>query len=129
MLNMCAFRPYEQPEGTQGSDQPFVRKNEELVTRKLVDDLLKFECLDGVPNALEAIASAFLDGDHQRTILAPQVAKLGKPIRIVWGARDRIIPVAHSNALGDSAKIYLFPNAGHMVQMEAANEVNRILLG
>jgi pyruvate dehydrogenase E2 component (dihydrolipoamide acetyltransferase) len=52
--------------GTQGSDQPFVRANEELVTRKLVDDLLKFECLDGVPNALEAIASAFLDGDRQR---------------------------------------------------------------
>jgi hypothetical protein len=25
--------------------------------------------------------------------------------------------------------VYLFPNAGHMVQMEAANEVNRILLG
>jgi pyruvate dehydrogenase E2 component (dihydrolipoamide acetyltransferase) len=103
--------------------------NEELVTRQLVEDLLRFKRLDNVPNALEAIASAFLDGDRQRTILAPQVAKLGKPIRIVWGAKDRIIPVAHSNALGDSAKIYLFPNAGHMVQMEAANEVNRILLG
>jgi pyruvate dehydrogenase E2 component (dihydrolipoamide acetyltransferase) len=103
--------------------------NEELVTRSLVEDLLRFKRLDGVPDALEAIASAFLDGDRQRTILAPQVAKLGKPIRIIWGAKDRIIPASHSSALGDSAEVHLFPNAGHMVQMEAANDVNRILLG
>ena len=102
--------------------------NEELVTRHLVEDLLKFKRLDGVPDALEAIASAFLDGDRQRTILAPQVARLGKPIRIIWGAKDHIIPASHANALGDSAKVHVFPNAGHMVQMEAANEVNRILL-
>jgi pyruvate dehydrogenase E2 component (dihydrolipoamide acetyltransferase) len=102
--------------------------NEELVTRQLVEDLLRFKRLDGVRNALEAIASAFLDGDRQRTILAPQVAKLGKPVRIISGAKDRIIPSSHSNALGDTAKVYIFPNAGHMVQMEAANEVNRILL-
>jgi pyruvate dehydrogenase E2 component (dihydrolipoamide acetyltransferase) len=102
--------------------------NEELVTRQLVDDLLKFKRLDGVPNALEAIASAFLDGDRQRTILVPQIAKLGKPIRIIWGTKDRVIPASHSYALGDAAKVHIFPNAGHMVQMEAANEVNRILL-
>lgn len=102
--------------------------NEELVTRQLVDDLLKFKRLDGVPNALDAIASAFLDGDRQRTILATQVAKLGKSIRVIWGEKDRVIPASHSNALGKAAKVQLFPNAGHMVQMEAANEVNRILL-
>ena len=102
--------------------------NEELVTRSLVEDLLRFKRLDGVPNALEAIASAFLDGDRQRAVLAPEVVKLGKPIRIIWGAKDRIIPASHSNALGDSAKIHVFPNAGHMVQMEAANDVNLILL-
>jgi pyruvate dehydrogenase E2 component (dihydrolipoamide acetyltransferase) len=102
--------------------------NEELVTRQLVEDLLRYKRLDGVTNALEAIASAFLDGDQQRTILAPQVAKLGKPVRIVSGAKDRIIPSSHSSALGDTAKVFIFPNAGHMVQMEAANEVNRILV-
>jgi len=32
------------------------------------------------------------------------------------------------NALGEAAKVHVFPNAGHMVHMEAANEVNRILL-
>jgi pyruvate dehydrogenase E2 component (dihydrolipoamide acetyltransferase) len=102
--------------------------NEELVTRQLVEDLLRFKRLDGVQNALESIASGFLDGDRQRIILSPEVAKLGKPIRIIWGAQDRIIPASHSNAFGASAKVCLFPNAGHMVQMEAANEVNRILL-
>ena len=102
--------------------------NEKLVTRQLVEDLLRFKRLDEVTNALEAIVSAVLDGDRQRTILAPQAAKLGKPIRIIWGAKDRIFPASHSKSLGDSAKVHVFANAGHMVHMEAANEVNRILL-
>ena len=74
--------------------------------------VLKFKRLDGVQNALEAIASAFLDGDRQRIILATQLAKLGKPIRTIWGANDRIIPASHSNVFGEAAKVYVFPKRG-----------------
>jgi pyruvate dehydrogenase E2 component (dihydrolipoamide acetyltransferase) len=99
--------------------------NEGLVTRQLVEDLLRFKRLDGVQAALESILSAFLDEDQQRTVLSEKLANLGKPIRVIWGEKDRIIPASHAALAG--ADIHILPNAGHMVQMEAANEVNKLL--
>jgi pyruvate dehydrogenase E2 component (dihydrolipoyllysine-residue acetyltransferase) len=99
--------------------------NEGLVTRQLVEDLLRFKRLDGVQSALESILSTFLDGDQQRVVLSEKIANLGKPIRVIWGAKDRIIPPSHAALAG--ADVHILPNAGHMVQMEAANEVNKLL--
>ena len=51
---------------------------------------------------------------------------------MIWGEQDRIIPVAHarnfSTSAGSSVEVYIFDSAGHMVQMEKANDVNRRLL-
>jgi pyruvate dehydrogenase E2 component (dihydrolipoamide acetyltransferase) len=99
--------------------------NEGLVTRQLVEDLLRFKRLDGVQAALESILSEFLDGDQQRVVLNGKVANLGKPVRVIWGEKDRIIPASHAALAG--ADVHILPNAGHMVQMEAANEVNKLL--
>jgi pyruvate dehydrogenase E2 component (dihydrolipoamide acetyltransferase) len=99
--------------------------NEGLVTRQLVEDLLRFKRLDGVQAALESILSAILDGDHQRVVLSERIAHLGKPVRVIWGEKDRIIPASHAALAG--ADVHILPNAGHMVQMEAANEVNKLL--
>jgi pyruvate dehydrogenase E2 component (dihydrolipoamide acetyltransferase) len=99
--------------------------NEGLVTRQLVEDLLRFKRLDGVQAALESILSSFLDGDQQRIVLSEKLANLGKPIRVIWGGKDRIIPASHAALAG--ADVHILPNAGHMVQMEAANEVNKLL--
>jgi len=99
--------------------------NEGLVTRQLVEDLLRFKRLDGVQAALESILSAFLDGDQQRVVLSEKLANLAKPIRVIWGEKDRIIPASHAALAG--ADVHILPNAGHMVQMEAANEVNKLL--
>ncbi len=101
--------------------------DEGLVTRQLVDDLLKFKRLDGVADALAAIADALLDGERQRRVLAAEVAGLGIPIRVIWGAEDRIIPATHAQALGEAAEVHVLPGKGHMVMMEAAKEVNRLL--
>lgn len=97
--------------------------DEAQVTRALVDDLLKFKRLDGVPEALAAIAAALLDGDAQRTQLD---LPPGVPVMVIWGERDRIIPAAHATVL-TSAAVHVLPDAGHMVMMEAAKEVNRLL--
>jgi pyruvate dehydrogenase E2 component (dihydrolipoamide acetyltransferase) len=99
--------------------------DEGLVTRQLVEDLLRFKRLDGVQTALESIFSAFLDGDEQRVVLRDKIASLGKPIRVIWGEKDRIIPAAHASLAG--AEVHILQNAGHMAHMEAANEVNRLL--
>ena len=99
--------------------------NEGLVTRQLVEDLLRFKRLDGVQAALESILAAFLDGDQQRVVLSEKIAGLGKPIRVIWGEKDRIIPASQAALAG--AEVHILPNAGHMVQMEAAHEVNKLL--
>ena len=99
--------------------------NEDLVTRQLVDDLLRFKRLDGVRTALEAILSFMLEGDSQRTVLSQDIKNLRIPIRAIWGEKDRIIPASHAASIGKD--VHILPNAGHSVQMEAANEVNRLL--
>ena len=48
-----------------------------------------------------------------------------QPIRAIWGEKDRIIPASHAAAIGKD--VHILANAGHSVQMEAANEVNRLL--
>jgi pyruvate dehydrogenase E2 component (dihydrolipoamide acetyltransferase) len=99
--------------------------NEDLVTRQLVDDLLRFKRLDGVRTSLEAILSFMLEGDSQRTVLSQDIKNLSIPIRAIWGEKDRIIPASHAASIGKD--VHILPNAGHSVQMEAANEVNRLL--
>jgi pyruvate dehydrogenase E2 component (dihydrolipoamide acetyltransferase) len=45
----------------------------------------------------------------------------------IWGADDAIVPPAHAAALPPGARVETIAGAGHMPQMEAAGEVNRIL--
>ena len=58
-------------------------------------------------------------------VLSEKIANLSKPIRVIWGEKDRIIPASHAALAG--ADVHILPNAGHIVQMEAANEVNKLL--
>jgi pyruvate dehydrogenase E2 component (dihydrolipoamide acetyltransferase) len=99
--------------------------DERLVTRQLVEDLLRFKRLDGVRAALESILAAFIEGDQQRVILREKIGGLNKPIRVIWGEKDRIVPASHASL--PEADVHILSNAGHMVHMEAANEVNRLL--
>ena len=98
--------------------------DESLVTRQLVDDLLAYKRLDGVDEALHALAGALLDGDAQRGDSAALVAAVGGtvPVTVVWGAADRIIPAAQAEAVGGAIR-HLIDGAGHMPHMERPGEV------
>lgn len=98
-----------------------------LVSRQLVEDLLKYKRLDGVDAALRALSAAFVANGEQAGVLAAAVAATGKPTLVLWGKEDRIIPAAHATVLGSAARAEVIPNAGHMVQMEAAGTVNALL--
>jgi pyruvate dehydrogenase E2 component (dihydrolipoamide acetyltransferase) len=101
--------------------------DEHLVTRQLVDDLLAYKRLDGVDEALHALADTLLDGDAQRgdpAAAAVQVAAIAgaMPVTVVWGREDRIIPPAQAAAVA-GAVCRLIDGAGHMPHMERAAEV------
>ena len=98
-----------------------------LVSRAMVDDLLKYKRLDGVDAALRALSAALFADGAQGAVLAGEVAAAGPPTLVVWGEGDRVIPAAHAGALGSAARVAVIPGAGHMVQMEAAGRVNALL--
>lgn len=98
-----------------------------LVSRPMIEDLLKYKRLDGVDGALRALSGALFANGEQASVLGPDAAATGKPTLVVWGEQDRIIPAAHATTLGDGARAEVIPNAGHMVQMEAAAKVNALL--
>ncbi|HYD69100.1 acetoin dehydrogenase dihydrolipoyllysine-residue acetyltransferase subunit [Azospirillum sp.] len=98
-----------------------------LVSRQMIDDLLKYKRLDGVDGALRAIASSAFEGGRQIEALDAAVGAASVPTLVVWGEQDRVIPAAHATALGSAERVEVIPNAGHMVQMEAAGKVNALL--
>lgn len=95
-----------------------------LVTRQLLEDMLKFKRLEGVDQALQVLASALADGDRQRYDLRSVLGQ--HPALVIWGDKDAIIPASHAQGL--EAQVVIVPEAGHMVQMEAADTVNQHLL-
>ncbi len=100
--------------------------DQNLVSRSLVQDLLKYKRLDGVQAFLaELSGNLFADG-RQAVQIAGGLAASGVPVQVIWGAGDAIIPAAHAAALGDAPR-HIIQEAGHMVQMEQAAEVNRLI--
>jgi pyruvate dehydrogenase E2 component (dihydrolipoamide acetyltransferase) len=77
--------------------------------------------------ALRSIRDAMASGGNQRVSLLPELVRLDVPVRIIWGAEDRIVPAAHAGGLPSHFKVNVFDGAGHMVHRERAKEVNAIL--
>lgn len=98
-----------------------------LVSRQLVDDLLKYKRLDGVGDALAALSGGLFAGGRQAHVLARDLAELNAPALVIWGADDRIIPASHAAQAGGKASVEVIEGAGHMVQMEKAGRVNELV--
>ena len=98
-----------------------------LITRQLVEDVLKFKRLDGVEDALATVADQLFAGGLQSAVLRDQLDALKLPAQLIWGEEDRIIPPVHAGGLSTDVATHTVAGAGHMVQMEAAAEVNRLI--
>jgi pimeloyl-ACP methyl ester carboxylesterase len=58
------------------------------------------------------------------------VAGLDIPILVVWGDRDLILPAAHLDAARarlPHARTHLFPDTGHMPQIERAEAFSQLV--
>ena len=101
----------------------------DLVSRTMVEDVLRYKRLDGVFAALTAISAEWFPGGRQREGLAAPVVALAIPVQIIWGREDHIIPVAHAQALADKVPVHILDRAGHLPHMEKSAEVNRLIGG
>lgn len=99
----------------------------ELVSRQMVDDVLKYKRLDGVPELLGALSRDLFSGGQQAEQPGLRLKETGKPVLVIWGREDRIIPAHHAGSAPPGATVEVLDGAGHMVQMERANDVNRLL--
>jgi len=98
-----------------------------LVSRQLLDDLLRYKRLDGVGELLDALGTAQFANGRQAETPALRLAGREVPVLVVWGAEDRIIPASHAGHAPAGATVKVIDGAGHMVMMEKAGEVNALL--
>ena len=87
---------------------------------------MRYKKLDGVPEALAALAEEWFPGGRHRVALNDAVAALKLPVQIIGGREDRIIPVAHAEALASRLPIHI-EQTGHLPRMEKAGEINRLI--
>jgi len=95
-----------------------------LVTRQMLEDMLKFKRLEGVDQALRQLNEALFDGGRQKVDVRHVVGR--RPSLVIWGSDDAIIPANHAQGL--EAQVEILPGQGHMVQLEAAEQVNQLML-
>lgn len=100
-----------------------------LVTRQLIDELLKYKRLDGVPELLQALSQSLFAGGRQAEQPALALEGSGVPVTVVWGEADQVIPAAHAQNAPPGAKVKVLPEAGHMTMMEKASDFNSLLRG
>jgi pyruvate dehydrogenase E2 component (dihydrolipoamide acetyltransferase) len=100
-----------------------------LVHRQLVDDVLRYKRLDGVDAALRTVAAAMYPSGRQATVLAGELDRLSVPLLVVWGEQDRVLPAAHADAARAHGRVEVLAGAGHSPHIEAANEVNHLVIG
>ncbi|WHZ10083.1 MAG: Dihydrolipoamide acetyltransferase component (E2) of acetoin dehydrogenase complex [Burkholderiaceae bacterium] len=99
-----------------------------LVSRQMIDDLLKYKRMDGIAPLLEELAAALFHDGRQTTVLADALNRFDKPVLVLWGKEDRVIPSAQAAQAPPGAQVLLFDHAGHMAMLEKASEVNAALL-
>ncbi len=110
--------------------EPVLQKlfaNKSLVSRDMIDDLIKFKRIDGAKRALMAIAEANFPLGMQAADFSADLAKLTIPVQILWGADDCILPPRDGDSLSDRVDFHLIEAAAHMPHMEKAFEVNQII--
>ena len=99
----------------------------DLVSRAMVEDVLRYKRLDGVADALRRLAAEWFPQGIQCADWSELVKCLPTPVQIIWGRQDQIIPVAHAEALAATLPVHILDHAGHLPHMEKSAEVNRLI--
>jgi pyruvate dehydrogenase E2 component (dihydrolipoamide acetyltransferase) len=100
----------------------------DLLSRDMIEDVLRFKRMDGTREALIAVRASNFDG-QQREVLRARLSEIVDiPVQVIWGAEDRVIPVRQAVGLPAAVRTHLLAKTGHMPHMEKASEVSRLLL-
>jgi len=96
------------------------------VPENLLQRMVEYKQREGVTEALTKIATSRYAGTPSGRQLRDVAGAV--PTQMIWGLEDRVIPPP---APGEFARadvlVRVLPHCGHMVQFEAAEEVNRLV--
>lgn len=95
-----------------------------LISRRMIEDIIRFKRLDGALQGLQTIAKACFPKGRQADDLRPVLAGFTGPAQIIWGTEDEVLSPSDAKGLPDTIEVTLLPQTGHMPQLEKATEVN-----
>jgi len=98
-----------------------------MVSREMVEEVLKFRRIDGVDRALRTIVDGVFPGGRQTTVVKDRLGEIEAPVQIVWGKEDRIIPPTHADGVPGQVRVHVLEDAGHMVHLEKSADVNALI--
>jgi len=121
------------------STETFLRQvvfyNPKFVTDEWLDKILKVARTREARKSSLIITRTSIDFRGQRLIkIMPLINKLPQiraPTLIIWGAQDKVIPVAHAYVglkMIPNARLHIFEECGHLPMIERANEFNKLVL-
>jgi pyruvate dehydrogenase E2 component (dihydrolipoamide acetyltransferase) len=117
--------------GARGRDEiaPLLRMlyaDPQRVTDALIESVVVYKQREGVVEALTKIASSRYGGTPSGSSLREVVGLV--PTLVIWGLEDAVIPPPPPGEFKDAGvEVHVLPGCGHMVQEEAADEVNRLI--
>jgi pyruvate dehydrogenase E2 component (dihydrolipoamide acetyltransferase) len=96
-----------------------------MVTKDMIEDVLKFKRLDGVEEALSAIRDHLVAGGDAAGLRA-DLASIPAAL-VIASKADRIVGAPDATSLPPGFKVVWIEGAGHMPHLEKAAEVNALL--
>ena len=99
-----------------------------LVTRELVESVLRYKREDGVSEALSAIRDqAFPDGKQAQSAVS-SLQGVDAPLLVIWGSEDEIFPSDQAGNAPDGAEVEVLEGIGHSPHVEDPRAVADLLL-
>ena len=98
-----------------------------VITRDLINEVLKIKRIDGSVNALSLIKNEIIHEGHQKNNYIEKIEELEIPVYIIIGSNDKIIPNIDISQL-NKINYFKLNNCGHMAHIEKSQEVNKIIL-
>ena len=107
-----------------------------LITDEWVDEDYEMSSLPGARRSLlSALRTSCNLWGVRSEVYKPVLNRLGEiavPTLVIWGAQDRILPVAHAHRAVErlpNARLHIFDSCGHLPNIERAGEFNELVAG
>lgn len=78
--------------------------------------------------ALSALAAQLMPSGRQAESLRDALEAVNVPVKLIWGAQDRILPASHAAGVHGRVGLHLLAGVGHLPQVEATALVAQLLV-